>query len=123
MFNAAVQPFLIDLMAHDPAKLAASLGVPLLVVQGDKDIQVSVDDAKALAAAQPKARRVLLAGVNHVLKVPRGNDRAANLRAYADPNLPIARSAVEALASSNDASSSQRRADVRRPGLASRGVT
>lgn len=98
LFNAAVQPFLIDLMAHDPAKLAASLGVPLLVVQGDKDIQVSVDDAKALAAAQPKARLVLLGGVNHVLKLPAGDDRAANLAAYADPSLPIAPTVVDAVA-------------------------
>jgi len=99
LFNAAVQPFLMDLLAQDPAKLAASLKVPLLIVQGDKDIQVGVADAKLLAAAQPRAELAVLSGVNHVLKVPAGDDRAANLATYADPSLPIAASVVEAIAS------------------------
>ena len=99
LFNAAVQPFLMDLLAQDPAKLAFSLKVPLLIVQGDKDIQVGVADAKLLAAAQPRAELAVLSGVNHVLKVPAGDDRAANVATYADPSLPIAASVVEAIAS------------------------
>jgi pimeloyl-ACP methyl ester carboxylesterase len=98
LFADDVQPFLIDLLAEDPAGLAAALKLPLLIVQGDQDIQVTVDDARALAAAQPKARLALLPGVNHVLKLPQGDDRAANLKAYADPALPIAPSAIEAVA-------------------------
>ena len=98
LFAEDVQGLLIDLFAENPAALAAKLKVPLLIIQGDRDIQVTVDDARTLAAAQPKAQLAVLPGVNHVLKAPRGNDRAANLRAYADPELPIARSAVEVIA-------------------------
>lgn len=98
LFNAAVQPFLMDLLAQDPARLAASLQVPLLIVQGDKDLQVSVEDAKLLAAAQPAGKLAVLPGVNHVLKSVASDDRAANLGAYADPSLPIAASVVEAIA-------------------------
>jgi pimeloyl-ACP methyl ester carboxylesterase len=98
LFADDVQPFIINLFAEDPAGLAAGLKLPLLIVQGDQDIQVTVDDAKALAAAQPKASLALLPGVNHVLKMPAGDDRAANLRAYADPALPIAPAVVEAIA-------------------------
>jgi pimeloyl-ACP methyl ester carboxylesterase len=98
LFSPAIQPFLIDLLAQDPAILAASLKLPLLIVQGDKDIQVGVEDAKALAAAAPKARLAILPGVNHVLKIPAGGDRAANLAAYADSSLPIAPAVVEAVA-------------------------
>lgn len=98
LFNPAVQPFLRDLMAHDPTLLAASLNVPLLIVQGDKDIQVTLEDARALAAAQPKAKLVILPGVNHVLKVPAGDDRAANLATYGDSSLPIAPAVVGAVA-------------------------
>ena len=58
LFAPQVQGFLIDALARDPAKLAATLGVPLLIVQGERDLQVSVADAQALAAAQPKARLV-----------------------------------------------------------------
>jgi uncharacterized protein len=98
LFAEDVQSLLIDLFAENPAALAASLQLPLLIVQGDRDIQVTLDDARALAAAQPRAKLVLLPGVNHVLKIPRGDDRAANLRAYAEPSLPIAPAAVQAIA-------------------------
>ncbi|MDP9421962.1 MAG: lysophospholipase [Pseudomonadota bacterium] len=98
LFAEDVQSLLIDLFAENPARLAASLKVPLLIIQGERDIQVTVADAKALAAAQPRAKLVLLPGVNHVLKIPQGTDRAANLRAYADPSLPIAPAAVNAIA-------------------------
>jgi pimeloyl-ACP methyl ester carboxylesterase len=98
LFAEDVQTLLMDLFAENPAALAAKLRVPLLIVQGDRDIQVTVEDARELAAAQPKAALAVLPGVNHVLKVPRGDDRAANLKAYADPTLPIAASAVEAIA-------------------------
>ena len=98
LFNASVQPFIRDLMAHDPVRLAAALKVPLLIVQGDKDIQVTVEDARALAAAQPKAKLAILPGVNHVLKVPASDDRPANVATYGDPSLPLAPSVAEAVA-------------------------
>ena len=98
LFADDVQPFLISLFAENPEGLVAALKLPLLIVQGDDDIQVTVDDARALAAAQPKARLALLPGVNHVLKIPASQDRAANLKAYADPSLPIAPAAVQAIA-------------------------
>ena len=98
LFADDVQPFLIDLFAEDPAGLAASLKLPLLIVQGDKDMQVTVDDAKALAAAQPRARLAILPGINHVLKIPAGDDRASNLRAYADPSLPLAPAVTDSIA-------------------------
>jgi pimeloyl-ACP methyl ester carboxylesterase len=98
LFNASVQPFIRDLMAHDPTRLAASLKVPLLIVQGDKDIQVTVEDARALAAARPNAKLAILPGVNHVLKVPASDDRAANVATYGDPSLPLAPSVAEAIA-------------------------
>lgn len=33
-----------DLEAHDPARIAATLGVPTLVPQGGRDYQVTVED-------------------------------------------------------------------------------
>lgn len=62
LFRPAVQDYLIDNFRLDPAKLAASLTVPVLIVQGERDIQISADaDAKALAKAQPRAKLVLVA--------------------------------------------------------------
>jgi pimeloyl-ACP methyl ester carboxylesterase len=97
LFAPQVQGFLIDMFRHDPAQLAASLTVPLLIVQGERDIQLSVVDAKALAAAQPKAKLVLIPRMNHVLKGVDSDDRAANLATYADPSLPVDSGLVDAI--------------------------
>jgi pimeloyl-ACP methyl ester carboxylesterase len=99
LFAPQVQDFLIDAFRHDPAMLAGTLQVPLLIVQGERDLQVSTDDAKALAAAQPKAKLVLLAHMNHVLKDVDSEDRAANAATYADPSLPVDPALVDAIAS------------------------
>jgi pimeloyl-ACP methyl ester carboxylesterase len=98
LFRPQVQDFLIDDFRHDPAKLAASLKVPLLILQGARDIQVSTADARALAAAQPKAKLVLIPRMNHVLKDVDSDDRAANVATYADPSLPVDSSLVDAIA-------------------------
>lgn len=99
LFNPAVQDYLIDLIAHDPAKLAAALKSPLLIVQGLADIQVSEADARTLAAARSDARLALVPGVNHVLKnVGTRSDRAANLASYGHPDLPVDAAVVEAIA-------------------------
>ncbi|WP_294268694.1 alpha/beta fold hydrolase [uncultured Sphingomonas sp.] len=97
LFADAVQPFLVNSFAKDPAKLAAATAKPLLIVQGESDLQVTVEDAKILKAAQPKATLVLLPKVNHVLKTVEGDSRGANLATYADPNLPLAPGVVTAV--------------------------
>lgn len=97
LFAPRVQDFLIDIFRQDPAKLAASLKLPLLIVQGERDIQVSMADAKALAAAQPNSKLVLIPGMNHVLKDVTTEDRAANLATYSDPSLPVDDELVDAI--------------------------
>jgi pimeloyl-ACP methyl ester carboxylesterase len=98
LFAPQVQPFLIDEMAADPTKLAAATKIPVLIIQGGRDLQVSEADAKALAAAQPKAKLVLVPAMNHVLKHVSSDDRAANLAAYADPSIPVDPMLVSAIA-------------------------
>jgi pimeloyl-ACP methyl ester carboxylesterase len=98
LFNAKVQPFLIDLMRQDPTTEIGHVKLPVLIVEGDKDIQVSTADAEALHAAQPNARLAIIAGMNHVLKHVEGDDRAANLATYGNPDLPVVPAAVEAIA-------------------------
>ena len=64
--------------------------MPVLLLQGTTDIQVSVDEAKALKAAKPDAELVLIEGMNHVLKRAPA-DRAQNMAAYSNPDLPSCR--------------------------------
>ena len=97
LFAPQVQDFLIDMFRQDPPKLAAAIKLPMLIVQGERDLQVSPSDAKALAAAQPKAKLVLLPKMNHVLKDVESDDRAANLAAYSDPSLAVDPGVVDAI--------------------------
>jgi len=90
LFRPSVQGFLISMLTLDPATLLAAYKGPVAIVQGDADLQVGLADARRLKAADPAATLTVLSGVNHVLKVPAGPDRAANLAAYADPGLPLA---------------------------------
>ena len=98
LFNERVQGYLIDMFQHDPAKLIAAVKLPVLIVQGDKDIQVSVSDAELLKRAQPVATLKLLPGINHVLKSVASDDRAANVATYGDANLAISPAVPEAIA-------------------------
>jgi len=97
-FSPAIQDFLIDAFARDPAALIADVTLPVLIVQGGADLQVNAADAEALARAQPKAEHVVLPGMNHVLKAVPEGDTAANLAVYGDPSLPLAPGLAEAVA-------------------------
>ena len=88
LFRASVQPYMISWLPIDPAAEIARVRAPVLILQGTTDLQVSVADSRLLAAAQPKARLILLDGANHVLKTA-PLERTANLAAYADPARPL----------------------------------
>ncbi len=88
LLRPSVQPFLISWMHYNPIQEIARLHVPALIIQGKRDLQVDVLDAKALKNADPSAELVVIAKMNHVLKDV-GPTLSDNRKAYADPNLPL----------------------------------
>jgi uncharacterized protein len=97
LFRPSIQPYMISEFAISPSKAIAAVKAPVLVLQGGRDLNVSVEDALLLVAARPGAKLVLLPEMNHVLKdVPA--DRAANNAAYRDPSLPLDPGVAPALA-------------------------
>jgi uncharacterized membrane protein/pimeloyl-ACP methyl ester carboxylesterase len=88
LYRASVQPYLISWFKYDPAKEIAALTIPTLIVQGTTDVQVSVDDAKRLAAANPRAKLVIIDGMNHLMKNASG-DIQKQLPSYGDPTLQL----------------------------------
>jgi pimeloyl-ACP methyl ester carboxylesterase len=96
--NAKMQDFLIGEFSLDPARLIATYRNPILILQGERDIQVSVSDAERLKRAAPAAKLVLLRDTNHVLKTVDSADWAANAAAYSDPNLPLAPGVIDGIA-------------------------
>jgi pimeloyl-ACP methyl ester carboxylesterase len=98
VFRSSVQPYVISWFHYDPAREIARLKMPVLILQGSTDIQVSVGDAELLAKANPAAKLVVIEGMNHVLKeVPA--EREKQLASYSDASLPLAGKLVDEIAS------------------------
>jgi pimeloyl-ACP methyl ester carboxylesterase len=81
--------FMQTWVQYDPAAEIARVKVPVLIVQGGLDIQVSVEDARALKAAHPTATLVVIPAANHVYRTAVSTDRMAQLKLYTDPTLPV----------------------------------
>jgi pimeloyl-ACP methyl ester carboxylesterase len=90
LFRPSVQPYMISWIKYNPAVEISKLTIPVLILQGTNDIQVTVDDAKKLSAGNKNAKLVLLENMNHIFRVVEGADRQANIATYNEPDLPIA---------------------------------
>lgn len=97
IFRPSVQPYLRSWIKYEPAKEIAKLSIPVLIVQGTTDLQVDVEDARALKAANPDAKLLLVEGMNHILKdVPEA--REANFATYSDSTLALSDTLVPGIA-------------------------
>jgi pimeloyl-ACP methyl ester carboxylesterase len=97
LFRPSVQPYLISWFRYDPSAELGKLKIPVLIAQGTTDIQVSVQDARLLAAAHPEARLVIVDGMNHVLKLVPA-EMAAQVKSYSDSTIAVAPALVNAIA-------------------------
>ena len=97
LFRPSIQPYMISWLKYDPAVELKKLKIPVLIIQGTTDIQVSVVDAKLLSAAKPDAKLLLIDKMNHILRTVDG-DRDANLATYNNASLPLADGFVKGIA-------------------------
>ena len=81
--------FMQSWVKYDPAAEIAKVKVPALIIQGGHDIQISEADARALKAAHPAAKLVVIPAANHVFRAAMTDDRMAQAKLYADPTIPI----------------------------------
>jgi uncharacterized protein len=95
VFRAEVQGFMMSLMSIKPTALLAGFKKPVLILQGKRDLQVKQSDAEVLKKANPAAKLVLFADVNHVFKTVKSDDRKANLMTYTNPHLSLAAGITE----------------------------
>jgi fermentation-respiration switch protein FrsA (DUF1100 family) len=95
LFRPSVQPYMISWLPIDPAREVGRLTVPVLVVQGTTDIQVTAADAERLAKGSPRAKLEMIDGMNHVLKEVR--EASQQTASYSDPALPLHPRLVEAI--------------------------
>lgn len=98
LYRKSVQPYLISWFRYNPAKEIAKLKIPVLILQGDKDIQVGVKEAERLYLARMFSSFYIIEGMNHVLKHCEGNDMLSQLEAYKSPTMPIKQELIEHIA-------------------------
>lgn len=92
LFAPAVQDYLISVINLDPVDVLRAADKETLIVQGDRDLQVSVTDARLLDGVRNTELRII-DGMNHVLKAAPA-DREGNYATYAEPALPLAKDLV-----------------------------
>lgn len=98
LFHPAVQPFLINQMGYNPQELARTSTLPMLIITGGYDIQVSVDNGEALAAEREDARHITLEHMSHVLKDATSNDRMEQLMSvYSSSQYPLSDGLTDAI--------------------------
>lgn len=88
LFRPSVQPYLISWFKYNPTILISDLNCPGIIIQGDKDIQVDMDEANKLMKALKKGELIVISNMNHVLKTINGEVQE-NLASYSNPDLPI----------------------------------
>ncbi len=88
LFRQSVQPYEVSWFKYDPSVEIKKLSIPVLILQGTSDLQVRVEDAQLLKAADASAKLILLDGMNHILRKV-GDNKEANMKSYSDPSLPL----------------------------------
>lgn len=68
IFRKEIQPYMLSWMNYNPAEEIKKLEIPVLIINGDKDLQVQVSEAEILKAAKPDAEFHIIKNMNHVLK-------------------------------------------------------
>ncbi len=98
LFVPVNRTYMRSMSAFDPPAAIRAVRQPVLLVQGESDLQATVADAERLHAARPDARLVLMPDVNHVLKHIADRTVTGQMSTYQDPGIPIVPQAVQAIA-------------------------
>jgi esterase/lipase len=93
LFRESVQPYLISWMKYNPQNEIKNLSVPILIINGTKDIQVPQSDAVLLNKANSKSELLIIENMNHVLKEIKVDED--NGKSYGDATKPVIPELIE----------------------------
>ena len=97
LFRPSVQPYMISWIKYHPQTELKKLTIPVLILQGTTDIQIEVHHADLLAQANPQAQKVIIEGMNHVLKPCESTELMIQLPTYSNPDLPLANEIIPSI--------------------------
>lgn len=99
VYHPTVQPFLINQMQYDPRELASRCKLPVLIVTGGRDIQVSTDNGEVLDRRFERSSHINFADMSHVLKDATTSDRMEQLvSVYTNSQLPLTEGLADTVA-------------------------
>ncbi len=81
IFGYELQSFMRSWIKYDPSDEISQLEIPILIIHGDKDIQVELSQAEKLKESAPKAEYFVIENMNHILKEIKGG-RLENHKSY-----------------------------------------
>lgn len=87
LFVPANLPILKEWMGYQPIAVFREIKIPVLLVYGGEDTQVSPEAGSRLKKVRPETRLITIPKMNHVLK--QLGSPADNIRAYTDPSIPL----------------------------------
>ncbi|MDZ7847061.1 MAG: alpha/beta hydrolase [Owenweeksia sp.] len=87
LLRESVQPYLREMMSYQPSSEISKVEVPVLILQGGSDLQITEEDANTLYNARPESTYHLYPEMNHVLK--RVQSEEENKASYTDPDFPL----------------------------------
>ena len=96
IFSLDIQPFMSNWMQYNPQKLMERLEIPVLIINGTKDLQVSTAEAQLLKAHKKDAELVIIENMNHLLFEINGDD-LVNTKSYNDLSYPIMPEVITAM--------------------------
>lgn len=94
LYHPSLQPFMISWIKYDPAREISNLKIPVLIIQGTTDLQITTEDAKLLSAAKSDAKLKIFEGMNHIMKES-DIDVQKNVATYKNPELPLKAGLIE----------------------------
>lgn len=98
VFRADVQPFIMNWMQYNPQAIIKSLDIPILIINGTKDLQVSIDEAQLLKNASESSTIKIIENMNHVLFIIEG-DQLVNSKSYNDSSRKISEELITTISS------------------------
>ncbi len=88
IFRKEIQPFLYSWMQFDPKEELAKLKIPVLIINGDKDLQVDISEAEILKQIKPDSEYLIIPDMNHIFKKIVG-DGLENSKSYNEYKIPV----------------------------------
>lgn len=95
LFRESVQPYMISWMKYNPQDEIKKLKIPILLLNGTKDLQVPQADAELLHKANPKSELKIIENMNHVFKEIKNDED--NIKSYSNPKLPVVPELIETI--------------------------